>query len=627
MSFLSRWQKMLWWAGIPVITLLWTFAPYWAWNIMHEFSPWWRVFMIGGVVFDTPFYLEWIGEAVGGFAYGNYLKSFGTVLSGIARVLPHATVDEWWLVSGWLSAILFLFVAPWCFRQWASVGLWQSRAFTVGMWLSTCLILGLRPGIYSWYLPFCCLGITLALKAYRELEKKRVGQAILWSVLAAVCTSMYVWFLIATGMFLLVSWAVFLFRVWPKATWGILVAGIIATFPLGIFLSKQIFLPAHLIEMQMQERHGLAYTHMPFLSNSVLVTLGWIALLCVVLRLFRRDGEALRNLIPLQIMWCLTFLGFQLSVFTGIYIHNDHFRAPALLFSWLTLAALWKILPRPTTAISKWETRLTYAILAASSLYTAYILQQPYAFNGDYLNTLHLSHWFVLVFASVLVIFLQRGRTLSRNRFFAILLAGTVLIGGIPTLLVYRQEWRMRTEVLSQRPLVEWVQTNVPRTDALCADPKTAEFLSAHAERRVYPAPHTRVLPESNDAVLQRTILLASAYDVIGSGYLDEFMYLSDVYRATACVQYPLQSKILRLFGASQTRIWEQIGCPRPWLNADREVVTQAIAARKVDGTAFAQTCPWVIIPANQRDFWKVPQNYVETRLDTTSIWHYSPSL
>ena len=203
-------EQWLWWLGVPVACSVISLLPYIGWNVLGGVPTWWRVPAVTPGLFDTYVYLQWMGAAAEGLAYGGHLKWFGTILAGLWQVMGSwASIPELWIVSRWFTFTLTLWVGAWTLRQWSGLPIRHARLLSVGFFCAVVVTLGMRPGVYAWYLPFCLAGMTSALLAFRALNRRDVVRAMGWSLLALALCWLYPWFFMVAGLWLAVRWMIF----------------------------------------------------------------------------------------------------------------------------------------------------------------------------------------------------------------------------------------------------------------------------------------------------------------------------------------------------------------------------------------------------------------------------------
>lgn len=621
-------RELLWWLGIPVLLLFWIFGPYWIWNLVHHVTPFWRVKLIGDIIFDTYFYLEWLGQAVSNIPFGGHLGWFASPLRWLAAALPASLrIDELWLVSRWISSVAFFYIGPWCFSQWTNLSRWQSRLFTLAFWASLLMVLGQRPGVFSWYWPLCVFGFTAIVKTERALDNNSIVKAISWSIAAVLASSIYNWFLMTIVVWLLVIWSVWFILKYPLAFRIVSSIGILLTPFFGWVATKWLFQPENLIHFQLYERHGLAYTRLPMIGNSLVAAFGWLSLIASSAVPKQWAGYFPAELKTLFVGFLVSFLLWIQSPFTSVYLHNDHFRSPIVLLSWFGLAIVWSLVQNRTdfelASKKHWFWLLNLGVLGLALYFIVSILVQPYAFNNDDLNVLHLSHWFVLFLAvSLLLMTRTSTRPIKVKYFWGILLIGSFLSGGIVQFVDYRREFGRREDLLRQEYLVAWVNANVPKHEFLCADPNTAQFISAHAARRVYPSLHTILLPEFESEHVRRLSILGSFYNYKAANQTEYYESAAKGYRWTACVQFSIPVKILRLFEVSDQALNKLMGCQKKIMEENWDKVETANQARNKEDRDLLEVCKKIIVPDSERDYWKIPSAYHEVRLrDGLSVW------
>jgi hypothetical protein len=329
--------------------------------------------------------------------------------------------------------------------------------------------------------------------------------------------------------------------------------------------------------------------------------------------------------------WLVLLFSWLLSPFTGLYLQNDHFRTLVVILSWMSLAQLWGLLNRSSKSIPISSRSLAGSLaigtLTISLIYIVRILAAPYAFNGDVLNVLHLSHWFALAVGAMLLVtafFFKKGTWPARN-FFTGLFIGAFLIGGVALVHVYTRAFSELPNLVSYRTAIEWIRSTVPETESLCTDPAHTGFFGAHTARRVYPAEATNYYAEPTSDVVERLVTIVGFYDSVASGQAEAFLYQSGLGRGVVCEQSVRYEAALKRFGFSSAFIDRLTGCPRPLLRRLSGIVASAMEHPFQDEEAFAAICPWVIVSEDQSSYWRLPSNYDEQVFDGVSVWYHAP--
>lgn len=628
----SRHWTWLWWVGVPVLNALIVWAPYWVWNIVHQQVSWWRVDVLSSGVFDTYAYLQWLGQSAHGLDIGGSFRWFAWPLRWLTTpLLSIASVPEAWFVTRWVSTTLMVWVGAWSMAQWARLERGSARIFSVCFWISLVLVLGMRPGVYSWYLPvgFICINIVLTVK--NALEESRLRTAIALSVLSLFLASVYSWFLIFFGLWLLTLWSIYLIRRSPILFRWLFLSVTMIVVGGGLYASPLLAQsPRWLLLMDFQERLGMSFTHLPFISNSLLVILGWLIVWFVYALVVREKTE--ERVTEMVGAWLVLLFSWLSSPFTGVYIHNDHFRTTVVILSWMSLAMLWVLLSRDSSDVGlvRPRYRRTALVMAAATfgfacLYLLRVAIRPYAFDGDTLNVVHMSHWFALALGAGLLLVSKKRAHLSRY-FFPVMLIGSSLIGGIAFVAVYRDVYKVLPEQIVYRESIEWIREHVPVAESMCVDPAHADFFGAHTERRVYPAETTLYLSEATVDVVKRLAVIAGFYDARAAGQSTAFLYDSQWARGVTCDQFPGVVSLLKRFGYSPSFIDDLTGCQRAILDQLSDAMVLAMDHPVQDAAAFADICPWVIVPLDQQMYWHLPSSYREQIIDDgVSVWHNAP--
>lgn len=620
--------KREWWTmGAFIVAGLAAWLPYWAWNVLSGTGGF-RVPVMTPGVFDSYVYLHWMAGAANSIAYGGHLKWFGSLVIAPLWKIMHswASYPELWIVSRWIAMTVTLWIGPWCVRRWSGLDRRSSRIIVGGLWLSL-LPLSLRPGVYSWYLPFCLLGLVLVLPVLDDLKQGRYVRAAILSLVSIFLTSLYPWFLLVAGVWLATIWAVRFIRlgswIFPSA---ITLTLILLWLYAGPF-ARWFLDPAQAGLVGMYERNGMTFARVPFFANTVLAIGAWIAFLFSCAR-SQADAESRERITFAAWGWIVVlFLWFN-TPFTGISIYSDHFIAPTAVLAWLSLATVWSVRGTGDSHAGTGVIKHVPIIVAlGATLFFLYVLQQPIRFNMMKFDSyvIHLTQWFALSLAAWLVAL----RTRPNISLWIILpTLGMGLAGTIPVII---RDLPLMAKASANVPVIDWIRHNVPPTDMMCADPETASFFSAHAGNRVNPAEATLSYPDSSERVIQNLETLAGAYAVTSSGQGWFFRFYTDHYRTIPCAEGSKYSHnagwfgLLRWLGFDVGNTIELIGCRQSAIDANWSRVSAAIERHALDGRAFGELCPWAIIPIGQRQYWSLPGTYRESWSDDRiSVWKNS---
>src|SRR3989344_8825802 len=156
----QQWERILWWAGSPIVIALLTFGPYWIRALVLGRPDWLRIPLVGDAVFDTAAYLQPIGHAALGIPEAALIGPFAALVSALATLFPNASVAELWLITRWLSTLVGLWIGAWAVRSWSGLPVRASRYASALFWVSLVLVLGMKPGVVSWFLPMGFFGFA-----------------------------------------------------------------------------------------------------------------------------------------------------------------------------------------------------------------------------------------------------------------------------------------------------------------------------------------------------------------------------------------------------------------------------------------------------------------------------------
>lgn len=632
----KRWSELLWWVGVPLGLFVLTWAPYWITNLLLREHPWWRIMMISPGVFDTHTYLQWMGASVQGIAPGNPIGWFMWVLRGLAAILlPYVSLPELWIISRWVTLVLLVWVTASTISGWTRLDQYRARLIALAFYCILFLSLGMRPGVFSWYYPFGVLACACVIHAYLFTERQRWVRALLALVSGGVLASIYPWFFM-----MIVAWggvvtaAVSIRQ--KKMSWligaCILIAGsVILAAPA---LARWVYKPSLRPLLDMYTRTGLVVAHAPFLSNTVLLMVAWIALLGWL-------GYVYKMYLSPQVGFFLSSFWFTLFVlwfhtpFLGLFLYPDHLISIVVLMSWVTLAAVIHLMVRkeqkemsvPTPSNILRLAMLGIAI--GASLFFFYVLWQPiharffYKFD-PYL--IHLANWLSLSVAAWLL-YLHAGkedRCYSVPVLRAVIVVSVVLgMCGVASI-IYRDSLTS-ADIAKNKPMITWIDHSLPPSTHICSDPKTANLIAAHTGRIIYPAESTMFYPETNESVLRRLEILVGAYDVVGADDVARFQHLTEEYRSFPCGEKEKYRRFFGRFGGTDKEWNEFFGCQETSLTDDWQRVMRAIQARTVSVGEFARVCPAILISNEKHLFWRLPVGYVSrAKTDDLELWQIS---
>lgn len=610
MSLLKN--KIVWLVGVPFVMAAIVWGPYWVWNLLHAQSAWWRIPIISGTVFDTSAYLQWLGQTANGFEIGGHIRWFVWPLRLITKTFPNWSVSEWWLLTRWISMVAVIWVMAWSMRAWSGIDIVRSRIMAIVFWVSWVFALGLRPGVFSWYLPIGIFCSTAPLYVIRGLRERKFFSAILWTISALALSTVYTWFMIAAVVWLATIWCDWLIsrsvKLFLAALVFVIAATIFATPTIAAWLS---FSESGMLLLDMQLKSGLGFTRLPQITNSFFALLAWIGIFFAVrAERFERIRWA----------WFALLLTWLITPFTGVYLHNDHFRVSVIILSWLSLTVLWSVVEKEKILLTPNSSRILSAIFAFSIAVILNILRKPYAFNNDDLQILHLSHWFTVALSCWLL--LSRRNIASSAMWLRTIVIGAIFIGVIGATSIYRREFTELPNRMRQVEAIEWIRNNIPTSTSVCSDPGQADFLATFTGLRIFPAGTTLCYREPSVDALRRMGVYSSGYDVRGSGNLEYVTYINHFGRSMICHQFPLHYKILKLFGIFDEHIDAISGCPRTLLDQLNSYTMTTVRQSEVDALAFKAVCQIVLISSDQKLFWHLPKGYQETRInDQISAW------
>ncbi|MFA5935804.1 MAG: glycosyltransferase [Patescibacteria group bacterium] len=612
-----------WWVGVPVVMFVVAWLPFWIWNIAAG-SPlaneWWRVRIAPQGVFDSYIYFQWLGSLLLGYEYGNRFQWLGGVFRALQAILPNGTtVLEFWLITRWICATLAVWIGSWCVARWSGLGVSSSRFMMVGLWVGLLLTLSFRPGVFGWYWPFCMLGLTLCLLVAQKLQDRKWLVAAALSVVGIFLSSLYPWFFLFAGMWLGVMWSIAIIKKNPRLFTGLMAGGIALFAAASPKLALWFHDPAHLGKIEAEVRNGIAFSHVPFLANTIVLAFVWILFVAYIVYQRSRLQLITNRFFLILMCWVTLFFVWFHSIFTGIFTHNDHFSAPILMVAWLSLAAVWSA-SRNTEM--KWNKKIAWIVAIFGSAFFLYVLQQPLRGNILKFNTyvIHLVNWYTFAAAGWLIV--TSGRWSVKRQAILLIALPVTLVGAIGWWSVVAKDMPTLATIKNRLPIVSWINANVKAPQTLCAEPESAAFYGAITGYPVLPGEGPIAYPIPTETTLRQLEVIAGALDVKAAGHEKTFAFFTSYYRDRLCRQFARQAGVLSRFGFSQEKVDEIIGCPREEVLEMISRTQVAIEKHQLDEQAFTEMCPFVIVEPNRKQFWNLPRDYREvTFSDGTAVW------
>lgn len=616
-------------------------GPYWALNLWYREAltmSWWRVPAMGPGVFDSYVYLNWLGAAANGLPYGGSFGWYAIVVKAVWGILAHwASLPEILLATRWFSLLLFFWLGAWSLRAWSGLDRRTARWIVCGYAFAVALSIGMRPGAYSWYLPFAFIAYAAAAKAVHTLEESLIVEALGWSVLSLVMGVLYPWHFMVVGLWLAALWGVFILR---KHASQLCVGGI---FGIGVIVSAAWKLAPWFLAPAQQngfigiyERSGIAFARMPFFANTLLAFGAWIVLLLALGVVFRGDKRA-QNLLARDGGFWITILTLWFSTpFTGIHLYSDHLIGPTVIVSWLSMVNVWGILKGGLSRLKEAPRSqllgiVLVGIAIGASLFVVYVVQQPlrtYPLKFD-AYAVHVIHWFALAVTAWMAVFvIVLRRSLVDRWVLGTLGVGCLVVGLWGAGSVIGRDKAVFSRIQRRVSAIQWLRSNIPAQSYVCADPDTASFYAAHTGGFIYPAESIQTYAVPNEQILKALEILAGAYDVSLSGNKTVYEFESNHYRTLPCATGSKFShngswyRLLGRFGLDAQKINELIGCRQDVIDANWRRISKAIDQHTLDAPAFRRLCPRVLIPDGQRVYWQLPPEYKEIRIgEGVSVW------
>lgn len=616
---------MWWWIGVPLVIAGLTWFPYVVLNTLAhvEWSAW-RVHFIPIVLFDASAYFQWIGAALSGYPAGDNIRSFAGLIHALGFILPASwSVAEVWLFTLWLTVVIGVWTMVYTMRLWAGLSETCARLLSCFVCISLFVPFMGRPGVFTWYVPVYLFGLIGVWYTGVNLEQKKYSLAAAWTLGALIAAWVYPHFLVHLVLWLAVVWLMHWYGRSPRVTGVFSMLGILVV-PVGVVLAMPIFLqPSLRLAFELHVRLGLMFTRWPIISNSLILVLLWGVLLGSLI-FYVREGSSMRGRLQLLVIGWLTLAAAWLSnIFTGVYIQNDHFRAPAVLLSWLSLAVVYGLVERSAFARELLVTRqssktliglLSGLCVISVSMLVWYVVVKRFVFTGDYLNIVHASQWLGLAVASVLVWFYVCKLGSVRAVWIALAVLSIVL-GLSARLQVFYRERILFSQYIPYVPVITWIRAHVPASQDVCTDFRSGEILGSFTARMVHPSYAATMLPKSDEEIMEQLHTQLGYYDARLAK--TEALFLSLLTpRGGGCTQFFLWSRISRRLGLSEADFIATTGCPVERLRRDEERLIQYMASRVQDEKRFKALCPTVVVKRTERSFWTWPRDYQETKIN-----------
>ncbi|MFA5129328.1 MAG: polyprenol monophosphomannose synthase [Patescibacteria group bacterium] len=582
------------WLIIPFIFAFLLYLAFILPGLFNGFHPWWRIPVLAPVAPDVYLYQTWLGAVAQGLPQGQFfywvvpIFRFLWQLTGGMLSLPEFT-----LLTFILSAIPTVFILPWTIKQWAAdLALAERRILTIGFVCVWTLVLGFRPGYYSWYAPVIFFGFGALGLFRRRLCEKRWARSLCWGVLSLAAFFIYPWCLIFAGTFMAVMFARLFFRQSKKAALvSIIIFSIASVFAVFVSLlfAHIVSSPSFAAVIDLYHRTGVTPSHMPFIMNTVLVMAGWLLLGSG----FAKDEEGAGHLVG----WiCLFLLWFDYP-FTGFFIYNEHFMQVLAPFGLLSLGY---VLSRGNEK-QKWSV----PVFVVSMLFICLYVWKSFVSSSSVRGFMvHFINWIPLAIAAGLMVFSKRKKIIMM-----IGVIGLICIGAWGYVSIVRAQTRDVGVVVRTAPssIIDWIRQDGSAATRYCSDTNTASVLGAHTGRAFYPSTAMMFERVTNEVLRARFRSIAQVFDVDGAGEHEAWNFILTSSIQSTCDAFPFQEKMMRAVGFSQNTIDRVTGCPRQEISAEKDFVSSAITRQ---GTALPllSVCDRVIVRDDLQSFWNLPK-------------------
>lgn len=592
-----------WWIGVPLFVGLISYGPFLFLRcglFPANGEVCWRMFSVGQLVFDVHAYLEFIGGILS-HANGIHIRWIGGFIQAVRVLFPEISVVEMWLIFRVISGIASWWMLSWILSFFTNRSLVQRRVAASLLWIAIFLPLGFRPGVFSWFLPFGLMMLIGCIQTESALRASRIFCAIMWSLLAVFCSSIYSWFLLFALIWMGVVWGIWLFiRRRMNILWVLVVfLAVFTSIVLTVFAPEQIS-----ITLQTYMRNSVEFTRLPQISGMLVAAIFWSVLSACVLPFLQRneDRDAGWYLIY---AWIVMIAGWCSNVATGIYIQNDHFRIFTLLFSWMSAFVLFT---RPAIVLhQRWQRVVVYGIGFVSLGMVLRILIGPYILDRDQLNVIHLFVWVSLLISSYRVLGLP-GLFVRSSVRWSLMFVAACGIGFIPYVFMFQQEAERLPVLRTYDQMIAWVQRDIPVREVICANPAIAEDVAAFSGHSVFFTLQNTYSSGPDIDIYNRLSILASLTDASVSSTKRAWTEWL-ISRGTTCQQFNIYRKTI--FSRMDADAFDHMsGCPRERMNAETHFVAGLSRAYGIQDDRALRLCPWIILERSSRNSWNFTEVY-----------------
>ncbi|OGL78756.1 hypothetical protein A3E39_01180 [Candidatus Uhrbacteria bacterium RIFCSPHIGHO2_12_FULL_60_25] len=610
---LKKWLSMPWvWYGVLPVAIG---ASYWFGLGALSVPKGLRISALPKVFFDQTFYLQILSKDL--FNGSTILPIHFRPMEYVARLIwPYVSLSELYVLGIIVSAILSVWFLAILLQKLTDLSIVGTRFYSLLAFLSVQSILILRPGGSSWYVPFFYLGFLLVVLGEYDLAiGKRIRGTALWGV-ALFISAVYPWYV---SVILVTCVLLFLKRfLEPLSAIIILAVGFVIAE--GLILMRhdwwETFLRSSTYELM--ERGALGFSHLPVLSNSILIIILWI----IAWTILRRSQSFQRRISPQRCIstevmlaaWVAVAILWNQSLLTGISILSDHFIYPVWHLSIFSVVA-WPIYARESI-FNRWRSIL-FVLAMVAYAFTMYILSKyaigVYRFMDFSSLLIHIGSW------TFLALGLLSGITRLRLNLIWCFIAFVYALIGIISVGAYAME---RTQLSSELIGVRsWMlQDTKVHLRRWCADYLTGDDLSSTTGASFSPA-MVMMFDHVPTSVLQDRLVEFSKYLNPDAGiersYMDDMILIA---HDAACLSTTAR-QILNLIPFTATQRIFLSGCDEDRANAIRAAVIARMKLQWAQQTANdSDFCQRIVIHERFSDDWRIPLSYVKLYEDATAV-------